>query len=252
MLNGTINMNPIMFRLLFNWYDRGWVFWICHRADCNADQRGQIAEFPVDCWAAPRTEIVMDFPAACGGVRELFWGSWDGDNISGVISAYTERRAGSALAVDAVTSNDYLGWLFWKRERDSTATASSASHRKMLQLFLSKQSLPRSISTCQIQNWGTTRVQIANLAKRYAVPTVFSFRTQVEAGGLLSYGPNLQERDRQVALYVSRIIKGEKPAEILPVQQMGKFDLVINLRTAKALGLSVPNSMQLLADAVIE
>ena len=84
------------------------------------------------------------------------------------------------------------------------------------------------------------------------MPTVFSFRTQVEAGGLLSYGPNLQERDRQVALYVSRIIKGEKPAEILPVQQMGKFDLVINLRTAKALGLSVPNSMQLLADAVIE
>ena len=83
------------------------------------------------------------------------------------------------------------------------------------------------------------------------MPTVFSFRTQVEAGELLSYGPNLQERDRQVALYVSRIIKGEKPAD-LPVQQMGKFDLVINLRTAKALGLSVPNSMQLLADAVIE
>jgi hypothetical protein len=61
---------------------------------------------------------------------------------AGVISAYTERRAGSALAVDAVTSNDYFGWFFWKRERDCTAAASSVSHRKILQLLLSKQSLP--------------------------------------------------------------------------------------------------------------
>ena len=94
-------------------------------------------------------------------------------------------------------------------------------------------------------------VQLANLAARYALPTVFSFRQQVEAGGLLSYGPNLAERDRQAALYVTRILKGEKPSD-LPVQQMSKFELVINLRTAKAIGLSVPNSMQLLADEVIE
>jgi putative tryptophan/tyrosine transport system substrate-binding protein len=95
------------------------------------------------------------------------------------------------------------------------------------------------------------RVQLAILAARYAMPTIYPFSTMAEAGGLLSYGPNLAERDRQAGLYVGRILKGENPAE-LPVQQMSKFELVINLKTAKALGLNVPNSMQLLADDVIE
>jgi putative ABC transport system substrate-binding protein len=95
------------------------------------------------------------------------------------------------------------------------------------------------------------RVQLAILAARYAVPAIYPFREMIEAGGLLSYGPNLAERDRQTALYVGRILKGENPAD-LPVQQMSKFELVINLKTAKALGLSFPNSMQLLADDVIE
>jgi putative ABC transport system substrate-binding protein len=95
------------------------------------------------------------------------------------------------------------------------------------------------------------RVQLAILAARYSVPAIYPFREMVDAGGLLSYGPNLADRDRQAALYVGRILRGENPAE-LPVQQMSKFELVINLKTAKALGLSVPNSMQLLADEVIE
>jgi putative ABC transport system substrate-binding protein len=95
------------------------------------------------------------------------------------------------------------------------------------------------------------RVQLATLAARYAVPTIYPFRQMAEAGGLLSYGPNLADRDRQTALYVGRILKGENPAD-LPVLQMSKFELAINLKTAKALGLSIPNSMQLLADEVIE
>jgi putative ABC transport system substrate-binding protein len=95
------------------------------------------------------------------------------------------------------------------------------------------------------------RVQLATLAARYAVPTIYPFREMAESGGLLSYGPNIVERDRQARLYVGRILKGENPAE-LPVLQMNKFELVINLKAAKALGLSFPNSMQLLADDVIE
>jgi putative tryptophan/tyrosine transport system substrate-binding protein len=95
------------------------------------------------------------------------------------------------------------------------------------------------------------RVQLAVLAARYGLPTISPFRQIVEAGGLLSYGPNIAERDRAAGAYVGRILKGESPSE-LPIQQMSKFELVINLKTAKALGLSVPNSMQLLADDVIE
>jgi putative tryptophan/tyrosine transport system substrate-binding protein len=95
------------------------------------------------------------------------------------------------------------------------------------------------------------RVQLATLAARSAVPTIYPFREMAESGGLLSYGPNIVERDRQAGLYVGRILKGENPAE-LPVLQMSKFELVINLKAAKGLGLSFPNSMQLLADDVIE
>jgi hypothetical protein len=74
----------------------------------------------------------MDIPAAGGGVRELFCGSRDSDDISGVIGAHAERRAGAALAVDAVTGNDYPGWFFRKRERDCTAAAPGVAHRNSL------------------------------------------------------------------------------------------------------------------------
>jgi len=94
------------------------------------------------------------------------------------------------------------------------------------------------------------RERLAALAARYALPSIYPFREMAEAGGLLSYGPSLASRDRQAALYVARILKGESPAD-LPVVQVNKFELVINQKVAKALGLSFPNSMQLLADEVI-
>jgi putative ABC transport system substrate-binding protein len=93
--------------------------------------------------------------------------------------------------------------------------------------------------------------RIAELAQSARLPTAFQRRENVDAGGLLSYGPDLNNDFRQAAFYVDRILKGEKPAD-LPVQQPTKFELVINLKTAKALGLTVPLIMQMTADEVIE
>lgn len=95
------------------------------------------------------------------------------------------------------------------------------------------------------------RRQIAELALRNMIPTSFAFRAQAEAGGLMSYGTSVDDGWRLVGNYVGRILKGEKPAN-LPIQQPTKFEFVLNLKTAKALGIEVPNSIQLLADEVVE
>ena len=92
---------------------------------------------------------------------------------------------------------------------------------------------------------------IIKLAAQYKLPAVYAFRDNVTDGGLISYGPNLVEQFRPAAGYVDRILKGEKPAD-LPVQAPDKFDLVINLKTAKALGLTIPPSLLATADEVIE
>jgi putative tryptophan/tyrosine transport system substrate-binding protein len=95
------------------------------------------------------------------------------------------------------------------------------------------------------------RVQFATLATRHGVPTAYGVRVHVEAGGLMSYGTDILDMYRRVGVYTGQILKGEKPAD-LPVVQSTKFEFVINLQTARALGIEVPNSLQLLADEVIE
>src|SRR5262249_35429267 len=94
-------------------------------------------------------------------------------------------------------------------------------------------------------------VQFATLAAHHRVPAAYTQRAFVEAGGLMSYGTDIPDMHRQVGAYTGQILQGVKPAD-LPVAQSTKFEFVINLQTARALGLDVPNSIQLLADQVIE
>jgi putative ABC transport system substrate-binding protein len=95
------------------------------------------------------------------------------------------------------------------------------------------------------------RRRLVDLAAKNRLPAVFPYREFVDAGGLMAYGPNLADLSRRAATYVDKILKGGNPGD-LPVEQPTKFEFVINLKTAKALGLTIPQSVLLRADQVIE
>jgi putative ABC transport system substrate-binding protein len=97
----------------------------------------------------------------------------------------------------------------------------------------------------------TNRIRINNLALGVRLPTIHGFREYTVAGGLMSYGPNFPELFRRAAEYVDKILRGAKPSD-LPVEQPTKFDFIINLTTAKVLGLEVPPTLLARADEVIE
>ena len=95
------------------------------------------------------------------------------------------------------------------------------------------------------------REQLAQLAIEHRLPTMFTFKHYVDGGGLMSYGVEFPTMWRRTADYVARILKGAKPAD-LPIEQPTKFELIVNLKTAKALGVTIPNGILLAADEVIE
>jgi putative ABC transport system substrate-binding protein len=139
------------------------------------------------------------------------------------------RAKGHPLVVVRASSEDEL----------NTAFAALAEHHVAGVLAVSDAFL------------NSRRDQIITLAARYSVPMMYPFRADAAAGGLLSYGTNIDEMYRQAGIYAGRILNGDKPGE-LPIQQPTKFDLVLNLKTARTLGITFPSTLLVRADEVIE
>jgi ABC-type uncharacterized transport system substrate-binding protein len=145
---------------------------------------------------------------------------------------------------------------------DAQAAAAALGQKLIVFKAASEDDIDRAFTSIAEQRGGgllqqvdpflqSRRDQLVALATRYALPAIYERRDFVTAGGLMSYGTSLSDALRLVGNYTGRLLKGGKPAD-LPVQQPVKFELVINLKTAKALGLTVPLMMQMTADEVVE
>ena len=114
-----------------------------------------------------------------------------------------------------------------------------------------KQKQVKAIMTTSTRNFFAERKQIVELATKHRLPAIYTWKDTVDAGGLMSYGPDYDDQHRKAAHYVDKILKGAKPAD-LPVQQATKFELVINLKAAKEIGLTIPPNVLARADRVIK
>jgi ABC-type uncharacterized transport system substrate-binding protein len=150
------------------------------------------------------------------------------------------ERTLAELRAAAVITNVYIEVLEAADSRGIDSAFGSLGSKGIDALFVVQDAL-----------FNTRRVQIANLGTRHPVPSIYSQREIVEVGGLMSYSSSLVEQYRLVGLYTGRILKGEKPAD-LPIMQPTKFEFVINLQTARTLGIEVPATLLATADEVIE
>jgi putative ABC transport system substrate-binding protein len=191
-------------------------------------------------------------------------------NVTGVSSIITELGSKRlALLRELVPRLTAIGLItnpnFQDAEdqlRDMEAAARAFALRLIVQRASTEREIDAAFAAVTQQGGGAlivgvdpfflaVRDHIIALAARHAIPVMYPVRGFAAAGGLMSYGSDFADSYRQAGIYTGRIAKGEKPAD-LPVQRSVKFEFVINLNAAKALGLSVPNSMQLLADEMIE
>jgi putative ABC transport system substrate-binding protein len=214
---------------------------------------------PIVIWA-----INFD-PIARGYVKSL---AQPGGNITGIVSLQTELAAKQVeLLTQALPDRTRLA-ILWDA---ISADQFTAAERQAKSLGLEVQSLklenppydfdaafrsfakgsPQMLLVLSSQHFTLSRSHIAELAIQQRLPTMFIFKVYVQVGGLISYGVDPQAMYRKLGFYVSKILNGAKPAD-LPVEQAVKFELVINLKTAKAIGVELSTAIQLRADEVIE
>ncbi|HMK21748.1 MAG TPA: ABC transporter substrate-binding protein [Terriglobales bacterium] len=207
-------------------------------------------------------------PVGTGFVASL---ARPGGNITGVSSVSSEL-SGKRLAllkevvpglsrVAVIWNPDVRGALFDYKESEAAARTLRLELQS-LEVFTA-QDLDRAFSTVISQRAQalvllatnpvtfSKQAEIASFTQKNRLPSMFPVRTYADVGGLMSYGPSVPEMYRRVATYVDKILQGAKPAD-LPVEQPTKFELVINLKTAKALGLTIPQSLLVRADEIIQ
>jgi len=191
-----------------------------------------------------------------------------GGNITGVLIPQQEL-AGKQLELltQAFPDRSRLGVLWDAQSADQFATAEKAAQSRPLQLHPLKLEKPpydfaaafrtltqrgtQMVLVLSSPSFVEYRPQIAEAAREYRLPTMFIFRSYVDAGGLMSYGVDQIPVYRRIGAYVAKIFNGANPAD-LPIEQASKFELVINLKTAKAIGVEIPTAMLLRADKLIE
>ena len=204
-------------------------------------------------------------PIERGYVRSL---AQPGGNITGlVVRPLDLARKQIDLLRQAFPDRDRLAVLYDPLTVDQFTAANQAAKSLNLQVQALKLEIPsydfagafqaaaaggaQLMMVLSSPAFSKRREELAELAVKHRLPTMFTFKHYVEGGGLMSYGVEYQPMWRRTADYVARILKGAKPAE-LPIEQPTKFELVVNLKTAKALGITIPNGILLAADEVIE
>jgi putative tryptophan/tyrosine transport system substrate-binding protein len=224
-----------------------------------------IAQALTQLWA--RQVIVENCPGGGGLVTSL---ARPGGNATGVnifTTELVEKRLGllrdlvpAATTVAVLSNPNFPAAVANVRESEAAARAigkevvifNASSDAEIETAFVNiLRTRPGALLVGADPFFNSRRGLIVALAARHAIPAIYEWREFAEAGGLISYGTSLVEAYRQQGIYTGRILKGEKPAD-LPVVQLSKFELVINLNTGKALGLVIPPSVLALADEVIE